>query len=179
MTTFAPPTDEMKVQFFGYLIGAPEGPWTGEPDKAHWVDPVSNLDCLIVRNSGHGALCGYAGIPFEHQLHGADFRDVAGIEVHDGLSYSSLCDEGFPDGICHTPLPGRPANVWWFGFAGRGTWDYAPLFEHRMAMLAISEPIFADIAPNFLDQSPVDHYRDFGFMYLQATSLARQLMALA
>lgn len=108
----------------------PSGPWTDEPDKVQWVDKATGLDALAVRNR-HGAWCGYVGVPPEHPWHGKSYdqgpEDM--IEVHGGLTFSASCREGLPEGegVCHVPYPGRPANVWWFGFDCNHAWDYAPV----------------------------------------------------
>lgn len=83
------------------------GPWRYEPDKYHWVDPETKLDCLIVRNERMGNLCGYVGVPKDHPLFGKDYDDVDVI-VHGGLTYSNEC-RGH---ICHDAAQ----EVWWFGF---------------------------------------------------------------
>lgn len=48
------------------------GPWRDEIDKAQWVDELTGLDCLIVRNR-MGGLCGYVGVPESHPLHGVEY----------------------------------------------------------------------------------------------------------
>lgn len=105
-----------------------DGPWNTEPDKMQWVDPVTDLDCLIVRNH-HGSLCGYVGCPPSHPWHGLDsFDDLWDINVHGGLTFSGACDEDAPEGhgICHVPEPGRPGDVWWLGFDCGHAWDVLP-----------------------------------------------------
>ena len=47
------------------------GPWSDEPDREHWVDPATGLDCLCVRGP-FGSWCGYVGLPADHALHGSD-----------------------------------------------------------------------------------------------------------
>ncbi|MFW6056647.1 MAG: hypothetical protein ACOC9B_05000 [Chloroflexota bacterium] len=122
----------------------PRGPWDGEPDKAQWVDEATGLDCLIVRNHS-GALCGYVGVPKGHPLYGMDYDEVhaaiPSLGVHGGLTFASTCDEDAPEGygICHIPLPGRPADVWWLGFDTAHAFDYIPLVAHRMKAV-ISDP---------------------------------------
>jgi hypothetical protein len=97
------------------------GPWADEPDKAQWIDHTTDLDCLAVRN-WRGAWCGYVGVPPGHPLHGIGYMEAEEqaewFDVHGGLTYSDFCQEGAEDGpgICHVLAPGRPANVWWFGF---------------------------------------------------------------
>lgn len=121
------------------------GPWQDEPDKAQWVDEATGLDCLIVRNQS-GALCGYVGVPNTHPWHGIGYGQCltgcdetycshtpgSYVEVHGGLTFADACDDrpGRPEsvGICHLPLPGRPHDVWWFGFDCNHAWDLAPAY---------------------------------------------------
>jgi hypothetical protein len=113
------------------------GPWDTEPDKVSWIDAATGLDCLIVRGSV-GSLCGYAGVLPTHPWHGAEYGygHFIGpkvdeecenycvhnpdhlIDVHGGLTYSDRCQSSDDpaQGICHVPAPGRPEDVWWFGF---------------------------------------------------------------
>lgn len=100
-----------------------QGPWDSEPsDKVVWVDAVTDLDCMIVRN-GMGAWCGYVGLPPEHPDHGKDFGEVFGeYDVHGGLTFASACGGK----ICHVPEPGRPAHVWWLGFDCSHSCDSTP-----------------------------------------------------
>ena len=95
-----------------------DGPWDGEPDKINWIDGETDLDCMMVRNSRFGSWCGYVGVPPEHKLHKVEHSHIDGeYNVHGGLTFSSLCSPGEPEyGICHVALPGRPKDVWWFGF---------------------------------------------------------------
>lgn len=122
------------------------GPWDAEPDKAQWVDEETGLDCLIVRNR-LGALCGYVGVPPEHVWHGIEYNECTGVkcdndeddwhyecspvgrvEVHGGLTFSGSCQDGHDPsvGICHVPEPGRPDDVWWFGFDCAHSMDFVP-----------------------------------------------------
>lgn len=105
-----------------------------EPDKAHWIDPVTDLDCLIHRGP-LGALCGYVGVPRTHPWHGRDY-DKVDVVVHGGLTYANLCGEGEDEGrgICHVPEPGRDPEVWWFGFDCGHAMDIIPgmLFMESM-----------------------------------------------
>jgi hypothetical protein len=102
------------------------GPWHDEPDKVQWVH--ADLDCLMVR-SHHGNWCGYVGVPPGHAFHGRDYGGLDEmIEVHGGLTFADSCNEDAPEGhgICHIPEPGRPADVWWFGFDCNHAFDVAP-----------------------------------------------------
>jgi hypothetical protein len=155
-----------------------DGPWTDEPDKLQWVDRETGLDCLIVRNR-MGALCGYVGVPPEHPWHGKAYDEkvidggeewdgcVGIIDVHGGLTYSDSCQEDADEaeGICHVPLPGREANVWWFGFDCAHSWDIAPAYEARDRERGYS-PI----------RSGGESYRTVAYVRDECASLARQLL---
>lgn len=168
---------------FGRLDGFPTGEWTGEPDKVQWIDEATGLDCLILRNR-IGALCGYVGIPAEHPWHGKGYSECVEscnedwcyehspggrVEVHGGLTYADACHEGVgDDAICHVPEPGRPDDVWWFGFDTAHACDLSPYDvkraeeeEHRY--------------PWGLDRS--DHYRNVEYVKNECASLAAQLAA--
>ena len=103
----------------------PAGPWDAEPEhKVNWIDPVTNLDCMILRN-GRGAWCGYVGLPPGHRHHGTEYGELYSFynDVHGGLTFSDSCSGH----ICHVPEPGRPDNVWWLGFDCGHSWDRAPV----------------------------------------------------
>lgn len=136
----------------------PAGPWDDEPDKVYWIDPTTGLDCLIHRNS-LGALCGYVGVPPGHPAHGKGYDDVA-VDVHGGLTYADACEETTEEGtgICHVPLEGRPAHVWWLGF------DCAH---------------YRDLVPSMVSAMPPTdgRYRDIAYVEAEVTRLAEQLAA--
>lgn len=158
------------------------GPWQDEPDKLQWVDQTTGLDCLVVR-SNLGALCGYVGVPSEHPWHGIDYcgradgqptdpddymddwesRIDSRIEAHGGLTYSAACQEGETEseGICHVPLPGRPADVWWLGFDTAHSGDLVPGMHAR--------------GLEFGDET----YRTVGYVQRECARLAEQLAAVA
>ena len=107
-------------------------PWLTEPDRLEWKDEATGLPCLIVRVSGHGALCGYVAVPPGHPWHGTDYAACferpachvhedkgwcthepdGHVKVHGGLTYSGRCRGK----VCHVAAPGEPEDVWWFGF---------------------------------------------------------------
>lgn len=140
----------------------PPGPWMDEPDKAHWVDEATGLDCLIHRGP-LGALCGYVGVPRTHPFHGRDYDQVdVDVEVHGGLTYAALCQEDTEDeghGICHVPLPGRDPEVWWLGFDCGHSQDIIPgmLFMEGMGFESRGS------------------YKDFDYVKAEVEKLARQL----
>jgi hypothetical protein len=139
------------------------GPWSEEPDKIQWVDETTNLDCLIVRGP-LGALCGYVGVPSNHDLYQVYYGDIPEyLDVHGGVNFSNSCQPHGTDpsqGICHIPEPGRSDHVWWLGFDCSHCQDYLP-------------STFRD--PN-LDKLRHEYtYRDVDYVKQQCTNLAIQL----
>jgi hypothetical protein len=137
-------------------LSLPHGPWDEEADKVHWIDPATDLDCLIVRNRA-GALCGYVGIGPSHPCYKIPYEDVSLPDgVHGGLTYSDLCQENGK--ICHLPFPGREEHVWWLGFDCAHSCDLIPAYLH--------DPLFS------FTKGP---YRDLDYVKRECESLARQL----
>lgn len=150
------------------------GPWANEPDKAVWIDPSTNYDCMIHRNHS-GALCGYVGVGPDHFMYESPYSgnqynaklelervDLRGtimekVEVHGGLTYASKCSGD----LCHVAQPGRPKHVWWFGF------DCA----HMGDLVPFTVEVRKIIGPPFEG----DRYRNFEFVKIEVESLAMQL----
>lgn len=143
--------------------GWPPGPWDDEPDRVDFRH--AGLACFVSRNYA-GAWCGYAGVPPGHPWHGVHYSDPCLpaesdtrspseiIEVHGDLTYSNRCNGS----LCHTPEPGEPHDVWWFGF-DCGHWnDVHPRYVREME--ALKE--FAE-------------YRDLAYVRAQTERLAEQL----
>lgn len=159
-----------------------DGPWASEPDKAVWIDPTTDLDCMIHRNHC-GALCGYVGVGPDHPMHGAPYNEAVytgehfkdrcfshndlrgrmmeAVEVHGGLTYADACQGS----ICHVAQPGRPSNVWWFGFDCAHSGDQIP---YKMPARAILGPPFQH-----------EIYRNFDYVKAEVESLAVQLTEIA
>lgn len=152
------------------------GEWDNEPDKLNWVDPVTGLDCMIVRNKGVGALCGYVGVMEAHPWFGRHYtgctlipacedmyaccvHSIEGkIDVHGGLTFSGFCQEGNEHGICHVPEPGRPAHVYWFGFDCSHHGDLSPEYTK--------------------DPLPIRIYRNVAYVKAEVEKLALQFHAM-
>jgi hypothetical protein len=155
----------------------PKGPWSEEPNKVQWVDEATGFDALIVRNM-MGALCGYVGVPPTHPLYGKDYDDqvLENVDVHGGLTYANPCMKDDPDGVCHVPEPGRPDDVWWFGFDCAHAWDVVPTMHGRGAL---EDSLFR--VGNTLEAATTGHgmydltYRDIGYVKAECTSLAKQI----
>ena len=129
-----------------------------EPDKAQWIDPETNLDCLIVRGPV-GALCGYVGVPTSHAFHSKEYDEV-NADVHWGLTFSDSCQQtdNEAEHICHTGDVANE-NVWWFGFDCSHSGDFCPSYQYE------ESPTFAT-------------YKTFDYVKKHVTSLASQLAEL-
>lgn len=169
----------------------PEGPWLGEADKVAWRDPDTGFECIMMRDTHRGYLSGYVGVPVSHPLHGFEHQAVPadlGIEVHGGLTYSRICEEGpTPERrivsdarrICH--VPNRPAryvptanatdyrvedaHAWWLGFDCNHAYDVVPDDLRRR--------------PDFLVAEIGAEYRDDAYVCREVLALAAQLRAIA
>lgn len=132
----------------------PRGEWDNEPDKAHWIDDKTGLDCLIVREP-LGALCGYVGVPENHPSFEKSYSDVD-VAVHGGLTFADSCQpvEDESTGICHSEEESANDVVWWLGFDCAHYRDLSPVADHAF---------------------PDSIYRDFEYTVQQVTSLAGQL----
>lgn len=150
---------------------AGDGPWKDEPDRGQWVDPATDLDCLVKRGPA-GQWCGYVGVPPGHPWHGRDYSDVD-VEVHGGLTYSDLCQEGDVDtepAICHVPEPGRPADVWWLGFDCAHFMDLCPRYDQ---MPVGDGTTVGDVL------KPYATYKDMAYAVAQTILLAEQVASAA
>lgn len=138
------------------------GPWDDEPDRVDFTTNVG-LPGLILRNR-LGSLCGYVAVDAAHPLYETDYHKPD-LDVHGGLTYSDKCQEDGP--VCHTPAPGEPDDVWWFGFdCGHGM-DISPAMDARERQMGF-EPLRAD----WISYKTVDYVRT------EVESLARQLAEL-
>lgn len=148
--------------------GWPEGPWDGEPDKVQWPDAATGLPCLAVRSPHNGNWCGYVGLPPEHPMYGRGYDDDGvDFDVHGGLTFSNKCSPGKDEsqGICHTPAPGEPDDVWWFGFDCSHSWDYSPQDVKDEDELGYSYALMEG-----------QQYRTLAYVQQQCTRLAGQFM---
>jgi hypothetical protein len=184
------PTDA--IYFIDGAKPSGEGPWLGEADKIAWRDVATGYECIIMRDATGGYLSGYVGVPRDHPLYGFEHEAIpAGldIDVHGGLTYSALCDEGptpqrrrIADEarrICHVP-PRPPRyrpvshatdyrvqhdDAWWLGFECNHVYDLIP--DHRPDR------------DRFLAPETGAEYRDEGYVYGEVVHLAAQLRAIA
>lgn len=146
------------------------GPWQHEPDKAQWVDNLTDLDCLIVRGP-QGALCGYVGVAPQHPWHGLDWMDdLPPIDVHGSVNFSSYCQDVAHDGwgVCHLPAPGRPEHVWWLGFDCGHFSDYVPKLEYTLSRHGLGRTLPDE---SFFPKS----YKNFGYVTAEVHRLADQI----
>ncbi|AGH50178.1 hypothetical protein G432_12285 [Sphingomonas sp. MM-1] len=180
-----------EIYFVDGLRPAGEGVWLGEADKVAWRDETTGYECIMLRATRGGYLSGYVGVPRDHPLwgweHGAVGPDL-GVEVHGGLTYSRICEDGpSPERrlveearrICHVPtLPSqyepvihatghRPGDVhaWWFGFDCNHAYDLVPEADRQ------PQP--------FLGAEVGAEYRDDAYVIQEILNLAAQLRAVA
>ena len=160
----------------------------GGADKIAWRDPATGYECIIMRNSHGGYLSGYVAVPPDHPLYGFDHDAIPpdlDIEVHGGLTYSSVCDEGpSPRGrlmsearsICHVPqrfaaiehatdYRAGHDRAWWFGFECNHVYDVVPGDRTDRS--------------RFLGSETGATFRDEAYVYGQVVDLAAQLRAIA
>ncbi len=86
--------------------------WEQEPDELDWQD--GGYKCAIRRVREIGHLCGYVGIPLDHELAGIHYDAMLNVDVHGGLTYSRE-GEGSLD-----------SGYWWFGFDCAHHGDFSP-----------------------------------------------------
>lgn len=133
--------------------------WEKEPDRKHWIDETTGLDCLIVRQPRLKHLCGYVGVPKGHPWHGGDC-DSCDVNVHGGLTYAASCSGH----ICHHEQEDKIANkdVWWLGFDCAHAGDLSPGTR--------------DIT-SFRDDYEI--YRNISYVETECHRLAKQIKAAA
>ena len=145
----------------------PEGPWTNEPDRKHWV--YKDIDCLIVRNAAMGGLCGYIGIPYGHPWHGKGYDEID-VDCHGGATYSGECAHF----VCHDPEEGANDNVWWVGFDCAHGQDYLPYMKKpdMQSTFAKYDPMGTKV------ESPWGEvkYRTVDYVMKECESMVRQLL---
>ena len=135
----------------GYVGLSPEHPWHG----------LEYSDAVDGRKMPMDAGSFSAPVPDRGSPDAVDWEDEiqAHLEAHGGITFSGACREGRDEslGICHVPAPGRPENVWWFGF------DCAHL---------------GDLSPNYARDGfndACDEYRTLDYVKRETASLAAQL----
>lgn len=155
------------------------GAWQEEPDKIHWIDPATDLDCLMHRGPG-GHWCGYVAVGPDHPLYERGYSECGQtppcedycehtaeglIRVHGGLTFASKCAESADPatGICHVAQAGRPEHVWWFGFDCAHSSDMSP--RHRETLRSYGIRDYFEV------------YRDRVYVEAEVRALAAQLAA--
>lgn len=139
--------------------------WETEPNRKHWIDQDSGLDCLIIRNPHFLSLCGYVGVPRSHPWYGKSFDDLD-VEVHGGLTFVGPC----VGHICHdaTTEPVANVDVYWLGFDCGHSFDFMPGLqkEIRDGMAKIF-----DIPERML---PEETYKNMDYVTEECRKLAAQ-----
>jgi hypothetical protein len=139
-----------------------KGPWLEEPDRVEFKH--AGFACLLHRNARFGTWCGYVGVPPSHPAHGKGYDDID-VDVHGGLTYADHCQAEGP--ICHTPEPGQPDHLYWFGFDCGHAGDLAPYREALLGLKPFPGGRYRDV------------YRDQAYVETETKRLAEQLAAMA
>ncbi len=136
------------------------GQWEDEPDLVEWRTPGSTMPRLALRNN-FGSWCGYVGLPPGHPSHGKgyDAPAIEGLSVHGGVTYANECGGK----ICHAPLPGEPAHVWWIGFDTAHSGDLSPGLRATTRRLCGSR------------QREWETYKNLAYVVSETEQLAAQL----
>lgn len=154
------------------------GPWDGEPDKAAWTDEATGMPCIASRgNPDMGNWCGYVAVEPDHPLHGKDY-EAPDVEVHGGLTFAAPCADDRPveTSVCHTPEPGKPADVWWFGFDAGHYLDVMPGMNARIRNDSPDSLLLPENSPAGW---PTTSYKTLDYVKAECASLAAQLKAVA
>ncbi len=153
-----------------------------------WKDAATGYECIMLRERPGGYLRGFVGVEPGHPLYGFDHDAVPAeldVEVHGGLTYSAVCQDGpSPQRrliyevrrICHVPVGyvpvvnatnHRPAHdaAWWFGFGCNHVYDIVP--NERLDRR------------RFLAHETGAAFRDEAYVYGQIVDLAAQFRAIA
>lgn len=151
-----------------------EGPWTDEPDKIQWIDPVTGLDCLMVRSMMSGAWCGYVGVPPGHPLYGEHDEAEEHLYPHGGITFGNVCEPGEPEfGVCHVASAGAVEKPYWVGFDCAHAGDYSPAMEELIRGLPIPEnPLLRKLTS---DWDLEEHYWTVDEVQLLTAELAGQV----
>ena len=158
----------------GYVGVPPEHPWHGIPYSGREYD-YENREPVEL-----GGGFGKVQMPKKTEVVPWDQAPESKVDVHGGLTYSGLCQEEAEEGkgICHIPEPGRPADVFWFGFDCAHYMDMCPVMEMH------NRERFEDAKTERERElwGPKDFgetYKTVPYVQAEVTSLAAQLAAAA
>lgn len=157
--------DEVREEHTIDKSGWLRGPWIDEPDRVEWRDKATGLPCML-RRVEHGHLCGYVAVPPGHPWHGVDMSmswEDDHPEAHGGITFASECSGE----ICHAPMPGEEAAVWWLGFDAAHAFDYCGMTLPAGLRDKLSSPSMVDLAA----------YKNQAYMMNECATLAAQVAA--
>lgn len=115
----------------GYVAVPPSHPWhgIGYSDCVKGCPPVEPKPLEPIGDKPVPGSIQDWHLKRKHFACGADYQPghtpESIIKVHGGLTYADFC-QGH---VCHIPKPGKPDNVYWFGFDCAHFGDVCPKYE--------------------------------------------------
>ncbi|MFK4132212.1 hypothetical protein ACI2KR_07955 [Pseudomonas luteola] len=148
-----------------------DGPWKAEPDLSVWIEPVSNLVCLISRPTLGGNLCGYVMLPEDHPWYGVRADKFPTIPKVRSINFANH----FP------PLSSHNADYdetianskgWWIGIDGMRSGDLSPWPFENMRELFEHDENFRIAVDRAMGNDTHSTYKGMAFMEEQCTLIA-------
>ena len=132
-----------------YDINPNTKPWETEPGFSDFIDEDTGYRCYILRHPELKHLCGYVGLPKEHELYGVK-NTFLNLEVHGGVTFTGELK--------------RPYKVnYAVGFDCAHAGDYSPYFLPLLGM----NRVIGD-----------ETYKDIDYVTNECKKLAKQLKEL-
>jgi hypothetical protein len=100
-----------------------DGQWLNEPDLFIWVDPASQMPCIIIRDADFGHLKAYIGVQASKELGGLTSLPLP-QEINWKTAYLNI-----PDAVPGLNEAINSGQWWWAGFHGMGIDDTLPWIE--------------------------------------------------
>lgn len=185
-----------EIYFIDEVRPSADGVWLGEADKVAFRDPATGYECIMMRATHGGHLCGFVGVPPEHPLYGyrKDAIPLAmDIDVHGGLNYSETCQQGptpdprwVPKGgiarhsrrVCHAPpipmVRVETTHATDYRVQHDDAWWLGFSCDHVYDLV----PGGRNRQPGYLSQETGQVYRDDGYVLREILFLAAQLRAI-
>jgi hypothetical protein len=148
------------------------GPWTVEPDLAHFVHKY--LPCVMLRHHSLGHWCGYTGVPVGHPLYKQREISISRlVSVHGGPTFVGCWPVKVKDS--HTDLYTLLTphdKYWWVGFDCGHAGDIVPAMRIFLGKRGKDYSHFSS-GEGWRGEKAT--YKDMGYVHKQVIRLADQL----